>query len=54
MPQIPNKPVRMVPMDELIALLERAEKMGFDMGPGSELERLTIEEIEALVMGAPN
>jgi len=34
---------------ELCDLLEKAAALGFSLGPGSELERLTVRELDNLV-----
>lgn len=36
-------------VEQLCALLEKAASMGFDLGPGCELEKITISELAALV-----
>lgn len=37
--------------DELVAMLEKAEAMGLNLEKGSDLEKLTIGELERLVSG---
>ena len=36
-------------VEQLCALLEKAAAMGFNLGPGCELEKITISELAALV-----
>jgi len=47
--RIERKPVQEYSVEQICALLERAAHMGFSLEAGSELEELTIAELDALV-----
>jgi hypothetical protein len=38
-------------MPEIIALLDKAKDLGYDLGPNSPLERLTLKQFDLLVHG---
>ena len=41
---------RKVTKEEIIDSLEKAESLGYDLGKNSSLEKLTIRELESLVL----
>lgn len=44
-----NNPGHLYSDDEIALLLREAERLGFSLEAGSELEKLTIRELEILV-----
>lgn len=45
-------PVRMYNIDQVVAMLQKAEAAGLDLSKGCDLERLTLGQIDALVNDA--
>jgi hypothetical protein len=47
--RVEQKPVQEYSIEQICVLLERAARMGLSLEAGSELEKLTIAELAALV-----